>query len=121
MKGKWIAKGILMGILCIGAFFALGYIVMYLWNWLMPAIFGFKTVTYCQAFGLFILAKLLFGGFKGRWHGRCGGHCHGGRSAWKSRWEEKWTQMTPEERERVKKGLGKCGWNYGDEKPEKSE
>jgi len=120
MKGKWIAKCILMGILAIGFFFALGFVVMYLWNWLMPELFGLKVISYCQAFGLLILAKLLFGGFKGRWHGRCGGGC-GGRGNWKSRWEDKWMQMTPEEREKLKKGFGgKCGWGHAEEKEEKT-
>jgi len=116
MKGKYIVKGIFFGALCIACFFALGYVVMSLWNWLMPALFsGLHTITYCQAFGLLILSKILFGGFHGRWRGRCGGggHCCGG-GGWKSRWEGKWSQMTPEEREKFKKGWGgKCG--YGEE------
>ena len=40
-----------------------GFVVKLLWNWLMPLLFGFKTITYWQAFGLVLLAKLLFGGF----------------------------------------------------------
>lgn len=40
----------------------LGYLVEYLWNWLMPSIFGVGKIGYWQAFGLIILAKLLFGG-----------------------------------------------------------
>jgi hypothetical protein len=112
MNTKFIGKCILMGVLCIGAFLALGYVLMYLWNWLMPAIFGLIKISYCEAFGLFILARLLFGGFKGRWGGRCGGCCHnGGKGHWKSRWESKWADMTPEEREKLKKGMwGKCGF-----------
>jgi hypothetical protein len=121
MKGKLIAKCIFMGIIAIGAFFALGYVVMYLWNWLMPAIFGLKMISYCEAFGLFILAKLLFGGLRGKWGGRCGSCCHGGRGHWKGRWENKWSEMTPEEREKIKKGFGgKCGY-YGKEKEEQAE
>ena len=57
MKGKFIAKCILMGILGIGFVFALGFVVMSLWNWLMPEIFGMKNISYAQAFGLLILAK----------------------------------------------------------------
>jgi hypothetical protein len=40
-----------------------GLVVKVLWNWLMPAVFGLGTVTFWQAFGLVLLAKLLFGGF----------------------------------------------------------
>ena len=39
-----------------------GFIIMWLWNWLMPALFGLTTVTYWQAVGLFILFKILVGG-----------------------------------------------------------
>jgi hypothetical protein len=112
MKGKYIAKGILIGILCIGAFFAFGWITMSLWNWLMPALFGLHVITYCQAFGLLILSRILFGGFHKGWrrgcHGR--GRCNGSHGGWKSRWENKWAQMTPEEKEKFKKGFGKKCW-----------
>jgi hypothetical protein len=42
---------------------AFGFLVMVLWNWLMPALFGLKAITYWQAFGIVVLAKLLFAGF----------------------------------------------------------
>lgn len=41
--------------------FLFGYFIMLLWNWLMPAIFGLGTITYWQAFGIALLARLLFG------------------------------------------------------------
>ena len=41
--------------------FLLGWVIMLLWNWLMPAIFGLGTITYWQGFGIFFLAKLIFG------------------------------------------------------------
>lgn len=40
----------------------LGLPVMWLWNWLMPAIFGIKTITWIQAVGLSFLCSLLFKG-----------------------------------------------------------
>ena len=40
-----------------------GLVVKVLWNWLMPAIFGLGKITFWQAFGIVLLAKLLFGGF----------------------------------------------------------
>ena len=39
-----------------------GFVIMWLWNWLMPELFGLTTLTYWQAVGLFILLKLLLGG-----------------------------------------------------------
>jgi MFS family permease len=44
---------------------AFGWLVMLLWNWLMPAIFNIGVITYWQAFGIVILAKLLFGAIAG--------------------------------------------------------
>lgn len=41
---------------------AFGYIVMLLWNWLVPDVFGLTTITFLQAVGLTALCKLLFGG-----------------------------------------------------------
>jgi hypothetical protein len=55
-----VITGILFAIV-IG--FLFGYLIQLLWNWLMPQLFGFGTITYWQGFGLFLLGKLLFGGF----------------------------------------------------------
>jgi hypothetical protein len=78
---------VLVGIAVAIAFALLfGFIVQYLWNWVMPDLFGLKVITYWQAFALVILAKIFFGSFgrhhKGRGHGGCGygpwpGHRHG--------------------------------------------
>ncbi|HUI91997.1 MAG TPA: hypothetical protein VLX68_07110 [Chitinivibrionales bacterium] len=46
-----------------------GWLVFLLWNWLMPALFGLKAITFWQAFGILLLAKLLFGG-TGHYSGR---------------------------------------------------
>lgn len=42
--------------------FIFGYFVMLLWNWIMPAIFGLPVIDYWMAFGIIILARLVFGG-----------------------------------------------------------
>jgi hypothetical protein len=41
----------------------LGYVVVWLWNWLMPALFGLTTITFWQAVALVVLARILIGGF----------------------------------------------------------
>jgi len=65
-----IAGLIFFGIIAItGLAILFGFVIMWLWNWLMPDLFGLTTITYWQGVGLFILAKLLLGG--------CGG---GGKS-----------------------------------------
>lgn len=61
-KNSTIIK--IIGFMSIGiiASFGLGFIVMWLWNSLMPDIFNLKTITYWQAIGLFVLIKILVGG-----------------------------------------------------------
>jgi hypothetical protein len=65
MRGKspiMIVGIVLFGIVAIGALAILfGYILMSLWNWLMPELFDLPMITYWQAVGLFFLAKILFG------------------------------------------------------------
>ena len=38
----------------------LGYPLMWLWNWLMPYLFGLPEITFIQAIGLNILTNILF-------------------------------------------------------------
>lgn len=58
----WILFGIFIT-LFFGA--AVGLLVQALWNWLLPSLFGIKTITYLQAIGITILGKLIFGSFGG--------------------------------------------------------
>lgn len=39
--------------------FGFGFVVMLLWNWLMPAIFGLTTITIWQGFGLVLFSNFL--------------------------------------------------------------
>lgn len=65
-----IAGAIIVGTILIGGLAVLfGYVVMWLWNWLMPMVFGLPTLTFWQAVGLFLLSKALLGGIGG------GGSC----------------------------------------------
>ncbi len=72
------------------------FVVMWLWNWLMPVIFSLHAISFWQALGLLVLSKILFGGF----HGRPGFGMH-----WRQRMMERWEQMTPEEREKFRTGM----------------
>ncbi len=56
-----VLKVIGMVILGIAAAFLFGLVIMWLWNWLMPLIFGLPKVTYWQGIGLLILSSILFG------------------------------------------------------------
>jgi H+/Cl- antiporter ClcA len=93
-----VLKFIVLGTAAVALF---GFVVMHLWNWLTPALFGWKLISFWQAVGLVFLSRILFGGF----HRRCG---RGGN--WRYRMMERWEQMTPEEREKFRKGMrGQCG------------
>jgi hypothetical protein len=47
-----------------------GEVVMHLWNWLLPMLFGWRQISFWQALGLLILCRILFGGFGGHGHDR---------------------------------------------------
>lgn len=49
--------------LLIVGFFGISAIVMLLWNSILPSISTFSPLTYWQAMGLFLLSRILFGGF----------------------------------------------------------
>ncbi len=72
---------------------ALGWIVMLLWNAILPETIGVKPLTYWKALGLLILVKILFGGFRRPrpW---------GGSRRDKQR--KKWMNMSDEERQQFK-------------------
>src|SRR5205823_13223178 len=62
MRRKWIWMGPL-AILAMVAFVIIGgEIVMLLWNWLLPPLFGWREITFWQAFGVLALCRILFGG-----------------------------------------------------------
>lgn len=69
MRGK--SLGEIIGMILFGAIFIIGlailfgFLIMWLWNWLMPMIFGLPTLNYWQAVGVFILSKILLGGCGG--------------------------------------------------------
>jgi hypothetical protein len=71
--------------LAIGFALVFGIFVQMLWNWLMPPLFKLGTITYAEAFGLMILARLVFGGcghHRGGQHGPGWGHRGFPRLGW---------------------------------------
>src|SRR5512138_1021227 len=57
-----ILVGTGFGIMGIGFLAVLGLSVLLLWNWLMPEIFGLKSINYWQACGLLALSTILLKG-----------------------------------------------------------
>ncbi|MCB0832983.1 MAG: hypothetical protein KDC45_05940 [Bacteroidetes bacterium] len=95
---KWIALKITKGILFFGLIAGLlGWLVMSLWNNLVPELFAGPVIGFWQAVGLLLLSHILFRGWS-PW--RMG---HGWRhERWRKKLEEKLAAMTPEEREKFK-------------------
>src|SRR5580698_7087035 len=96
MKNYRLLKGVKIIVIVIVASFVFGFVIMHLWNWLMPAIFGLRLITFWQALGLFVLSKIIFGGFHRH---------HGDRRHWRQHMKERWENMTPEDREKFRAGM----------------
>lgn len=63
-RGVRILGAVLAGVIFAGIFaLVFGWLVMVLWNWIMPAIFHLGEITYWQGFGILLLAKIVFGAF----------------------------------------------------------
>lgn len=114
MKRWWILKAAKMASLFVLFGAAMSYVMMTLWNWVMPAVFGLTIITYWQAVGILLLSKLLFGfgGWRHKSHYAQHWKQHGG-AMWKEKMEEKLKSMSPEEREKLREEWKKrCGWKY---------
>ena len=83
--------------------FVFSSVVMLLWNGIIPSVFHLDAITFWQAAGMLLLAKILFGGFRGRgWHG----------GGWRQkRMFMRWQNMTPEEKEKLR-GFPGCHGAY---------
>jgi hypothetical protein len=82
------------------AFVALVTLAVYgLWNGVLTDVLGVKAISYWQALGLLVLAKILFGGFPGRRGGPFG-------PPWRRRMMmERWESLTPEQREQMREEM----------------
>jgi Ca2+/H+ antiporter, TMEM165/GDT1 family len=110
MKKYKIRKVLMILVFACVASIVFGLIVMGLWNAILPAVLGVKTITFIQALGILVLSKILFGGGpRGGFGGRCG---PGGM--WRMKMREKFQNMTPEEREKIRAAWkSRCGGGRG--------
>ena len=88
--------------LAIAAFFGISFIVMELWNNILPLVLHVGAVTYWQAMGILVLCKILFG------------FGHGGRKGapWMRQrmMAERFKNMSPEEQQRFREEMrSRCG------------
>jgi len=95
------------------AFTALFSFAVYeLWNGVLVDVLGVKVISFWQALGILVLARILFGGFPFR----RGGPPFG--PPWRHKMMEQWQSMTPEQREKLCEEMReRCG--SGPASPEK--
>ena len=99
MRKKWM----ILAPLGLAIFIAVGgAVVMHLWNWLLPTLFGLRQITFWQALGLLALSRILFGG---------GGGFGGRGPKFQRRMAERWGKLTPEEREKFCRRVPAAGAN----------
>src|SRR5207237_4 len=97
-RGRWVVKGAAFVALAVVSIAVLSFVVMSLWNSLIPTLFRGAQLEYWQAVGLLLLSRILFGGLRGRggWHGH-----------WRERmWREVWASPTPEQRKVPEPAVG---------------
>lgn len=100
MRKNWLRYGLKFALFAVLALAVVGALIMLLWNWLMPALFGWSVIGFWQAVGLLVLSRILVGGLRG-W---------GGRGHWRARMAARWEQMTDEEREQFRAAMRRrCG------------
>jgi hypothetical protein len=95
---------ILLGGLWIVALAAVfGTVTMCLWNALLPSIFGLPIINWCQAVGLLVLCRVLFGGISG-------GPGHFGIKGRRDRanmFQGRWNAMSDEQRQHLAEEIQK--------------
>jgi hypothetical protein len=92
----WVKKIIFIPFLVAAGLFVFGNLVMYLWNAILPEVMPVHTITFWQALGIFLLSKILFGGYHG------GDHRHHAHDDRRKELREQWMKMNPEEREKMR-------------------
>ncbi|MCW3118313.1 MAG: hypothetical protein JWM28_2395 [Chitinophagaceae bacterium] len=78
-------------LIAIAGILLFGWVVMLLWNAILPSALHAGEISYGQAIGLLLLSRILVGGFGGRRWG-------GGPGFKGGMWREKWMSMSDEEK-----------------------
>jgi hypothetical protein len=79
----------------------LGFIITAIWNNILVGVLHVTVINFWQALGIFLICRILFGGFPGRpgWAG------HGRRRREMEEMRNKWFNLSPEERKNFKQDL----------------
>ena len=107
----WLLRGLRFAFFAALFIVVVGYVTRELWNHLMPYLFHLPPISLPQTFGLLLLSRILFGGFRG-------GHRPGGwarkRREWQQRMAGRLEHLSPEAREKFRQQMrSRCGmgWN----------
>ena len=116
MKAWWVLRIGKFIVAALVASLVLGFIVMSLWNALIPDLFGGHPVTFWQAVGLLVLSHILlrtwgFGRHGNGWR----------RERWRRKFDEKLAAMSPEEREKFREEYRRRCGPYRPEGPEQKQ
>lgn len=76
-----------------------GYVITFLWNYTLPHLVGARPITFWQSIALFVLFRILVGGFG--WRSFKDRARHRGFSK-RRYWKEKWMNMDESERAQFK-------------------
>ena len=111
MKHFYGRRMIFFPLLGLAALVLFPYVIMLLWNWLLPVIFHIAEINFWQALGILVLSRILFGGFRGHF-----GHRHGGWNGHHEHmgpWRNRWSNMSEEERAKMKEEWQKRCRHHG--------
>ena len=106
----WFGKAVMILVFCTAFVMLFSFIVMSLWNAILPAVLGVKLITFWQAMGILVLSKILFSGFGGFHHKK-----EQFRNRFRQKMMAKWETMSPEEKQKFKdEWKDRCkGWRRG--------
>ena len=92
----WLLRGLKLVLFVVLAIALVSVVVMGLWNWLVPDLFGLRAIDFWQALALLVLSKILVGGLRGGF---------GQRMHWRARMLDRWEQMSDEQRAQFREGM----------------
>ncbi len=103
----WFGKAVMILVFCTAFVMLFSYIVMRLWNGILPDVIGVKVISFWQAMGILVLSKILFSGFGGFANKK-----EQFRNRFRQKMLDKWEHMTPEEKQKFKdEWKNRCrGW-----------
>jgi len=108
-RNLWLLRGLRFFFFAALFVTAALFLTQYLWNWLVPELFHGPSIGLGQTFGLLLLSRMLFGGFRG---GRAGDWARR-RKAWQQRMAGRLEHLSPEEREKFRQQMQqRCGMGW---------